>query len=144
MIFMYFFIFILLVCYFSLMSFDPFKSCLLMILSLMLMSFILSFSKFIWVSYFVCLLFLSGIFVILIYFSSLSSFFFFFSNYFIVSLILLMNFVFIFIFNFLNFSLSYFFYNIYLMFFFFFILVLFYFLIFLSFFLSFNGALRKY
>ena len=51
---------------------DPMKSSFFLILRMLVCIPILSFSGYIWFSYFICLLFLSGIFVILVYFSSLS------------------------------------------------------------------------
>lgn len=51
---------------------DPIKRRFFLIFSLLFRIPILSISMHTWFSYFVCLLFLSGIFVILVYFSSLS------------------------------------------------------------------------
>nr|YP_008963967.1 NADH dehydrogenase subunit 6 [Hypodontus macropi]AGY95410.1 NADH dehydrogenase subunit 6 [Hypodontus macropi] len=56
----------------SYLSMDPMKSSFFMILSMLMCMPMLSFSGYIWFSYFVSMLFLSGIFVILVYFSSLS------------------------------------------------------------------------
>nr|YP_009162841.1 NADH dehydrogenase subunit 6 [Gnathostoma spinigerum]AKM22106.1 NADH dehydrogenase subunit 6 [Gnathostoma spinigerum] len=52
---------------------DPMKSSFFLILSLLGIVPLISMSGSVWYSYFICLLFLSGIFVILVYFSSLSS-----------------------------------------------------------------------
>nr|AQX44524.1 NADH dehydrogenase subunit 6 [Gnathostoma sp. MMS-2017] len=51
---------------------DPMKSSFFLVLSLLGIVPLISMSYSIWYSYFICLLFLSGIFVILVYFSSLS------------------------------------------------------------------------
>lgn len=51
---------------------DPIKRRFFLIFSLLFRIPLMSFRIHIWFSYFVCLLFLSGIFVILVYFSSLS------------------------------------------------------------------------
>lgn len=59
---------------FCYLNIDPIKSCLFLILSLLRISFFLSFGLEVWYSYFVCIVFLSGIFVILVYFSSLSKY----------------------------------------------------------------------
>nr|YP_010878797.1 NADH dehydrogenase subunit 6 [Gnathostoma binucleatum]WHE41120.1 NADH dehydrogenase subunit 6 [Gnathostoma binucleatum] len=52
---------------------DPMKSSFFLVLSLLGIVPLISVSYSVWYSYFICLLFLSGIFVILVYFSSLSS-----------------------------------------------------------------------
>nr|YP_009352225.1 NADH dehydrogenase subunit 6 [Gnathostoma nipponicum]AQX44513.1 NADH dehydrogenase subunit 6 [Gnathostoma nipponicum] len=51
---------------------DPMKSSFFLVLSLLGIVPLISMSYSVWYSYFICLLFLSGIFVILVYFSSLS------------------------------------------------------------------------
>nr|YP_010487906.1 NADH dehydrogenase subunit 6 [Strongyloides vituli]UWI71774.1 NADH dehydrogenase subunit 6 [Strongyloides vituli] len=62
------------VCGMSYFNVDPLKSSLLLVLSMISMLPVLSFSMHTWYSYFVCMLFLSGIFVIMVYFSSLCNY----------------------------------------------------------------------
>nr|WAX01711.1 NADH dehydrogenase subunit 6 [Philometra sp. HZ-2022] len=58
----------------SFLSLDPMKSALALVGSLMFLLPVISQSLHVWYSYYICLLFLSGIFVVIVYFSSLSSF----------------------------------------------------------------------
>ena len=123
---------------------DPIKSSFFLIFSLLFSIPIISMSIHIWFSYFVCLLFLRGIFVILVYFSSLSKI-----NVtkrhlsflcFILTLIFLFP-NFIFNRNYLN--LRDFYYSIYWFIFIFILGILIFFINFRSYFLNFSGALRK-
>nr|YP_010519768.1 NADH dehydrogenase subunit 6 [Macroponema beveridgei]UXP34545.1 NADH dehydrogenase subunit 6 [Macroponema beveridgei] len=128
----------------SYMSMDPMKSSFFMILSMLMCMPILSFSGYIWFSYFVCLLFLSGIFVILVYFSSLSK----------INLVKSYMVVFSFLLSLLilsvaynnvlyNVSLSVFYYSVFWLVIVYILLILLFFMNFTSFFLNFSGALRK-
>nr|YP_009026505.1 NADH dehydrogenase subunit 6 [Rhigonema thysanophora]AGZ90413.1 NADH dehydrogenase subunit 6 [Rhigonema thysanophora] len=59
-------------CVLSYANINPMKSSLFLVLSVLFLTPLVSFGSSIWFSYFICLLFLSGVFVIIIYFSSLS------------------------------------------------------------------------
>lgn len=141
--FKFFFIFAVLSGLFSYINIDPIKSSFFLIFSLLFSIPILSVSIHTWFSYFVCLLFLSGIFVILVYFSSLSkinltkrhlSFFVLLFSIFLVP-------TFIYGREYLN--LSGFYYSIYWSLFVYILLILIFFMNFRSYFLNFSGALRK-
>lgn len=128
----------------SYINIDPIKSSFFLIFSLLFRIPLVSMRIHIWFSYFICLLFLSGIFVILVYFSSLSkinvtksylSFLCFFLS------LLFVGYFFIFDVKFL--SLTGFYYSVYWLVFGFILLVLIFFINFRSYFLSFSGALRK-
>jgi hypothetical protein len=70
-----FFLFIsIFFCYISYVHYDPLKSCLYLIFSLLFILLVINNFGKIWFSFFICLIFLRGIFVILIYFSGLSTF----------------------------------------------------------------------
>jgi len=105
---------------------------------------LISFSLQIWYSYFICLLFLRGIFVILVYFSSLSKINFVRSKGVITSLFITLLFCSP-ILNFLrnNLRLNNFYYNVYWFHLIFIIIILLIFINFSSYFLNFSGALRK-
>lgn len=128
----------------SYINMDPIKRRFFLIFSLLFRIPLMSFRIHIWFSYFVCLLFLSGIFVILVYFSSLSKI-----NlnksylYFIVLILsfLFLDFEYIINFSFLN--LSGFYFRIYWFVFVFILFVLLFFINFRSYYLNFSGALRK-
>nr|AJF94002.1 NADH dehydrogenase subunit 6 [Halicephalobus gingivalis] len=134
--------FSLLMSFLCYLNIDPMKSCLYLVFSLIFISPFLSFGLQIWYSYFICLIFLSGIFVILVYFSSLSKY-----NFFKFSLSILIFFSFFFVgyfyvfhYNFNLFSL--YFFNYFLLF----LWVIFSLLLFMNFtsyFMNFSGALRK-
>nr|ADN52152.1 NADH dehydrogenase subunit 6 [Loa loa] len=67
----------------SFLDWDPLKSCIMMCLGILFMSCYISLGVHIWYSYFIILLFLSGIFSLLTYFCSMSNFIFFYNyNYF--------------------------------------------------------------
>nr|UDL72563.1 NADH dehydrogenase subunit 6 [Phascolostrongylus turleyi] len=129
---------------FSYMNMDPMKSSFFMILSMLMCMPLLSFSGYVWFSYFVCLLFLSGIFVILVYFSSLSKI-----NLVKSYLVLLSFFLSFFVLSVVynnilyNMSLNVFYYAIFWVVIIYILLVLLFFMNFTSFFLNFSGALRK-
>nr|YP_006702541.1 NADH dehydrogenase subunit 6 [Angiostrongylus vasorum]AFP58672.1 NADH dehydrogenase subunit 6 [Angiostrongylus vasorum] len=139
-------LFSLLFCVMSYMNSDPIKSSFFLIFSMLFCMPVMSFVGYVWYSYFVCMLFLSGIFVILVYFSSLSGFLdygvccwglgvvltlFFFSE---VELSLQgVSFV----------GLEVFYYEVNVVLLFYLIVVLLFFMSFVSYYLSFSGALRS-
>ena len=130
-----------LMCYINI---DPIKSRFFLIFSLLRRMPLLSFRIHIWYSYFICLLFLSGIFVILVYFSSLSKINFVKNKLVFLPLILTFSFcapIFFFLNN--NLNLRSFYYNFYWFQLVFVIFILLLFINFSSYFLNFSGALRK-
>lgn len=124
--------------------FDPIKSRFFLIFSLLLRIPLISIFSFIWFSYFICLLFLRGVFVILVYFSSLSKLVFVKPNlvWFLVILSYLNYFYFYCDYSILNLNVFYFFIYLYVLLYI--LLVLVCFINFSSYFLSFSGALRKF
>nr|YP_010519792.1 NADH dehydrogenase subunit 6 [Zoniolaimus dendrolagi]UXP34569.1 NADH dehydrogenase subunit 6 [Zoniolaimus dendrolagi] len=126
------------------MSMDPMKSSFFLILSMLMCMPMLSFSGYVWFSYFVCLLFLSGIFVILVYFSSLSKI-----NLVKGYLVLLSLFLSVLILSvsynviLYNISLNVFYYNVFWLMIIYILSILLFFMNFTSYFLNFSGALRK-
>lgn len=135
------FLFSLFICFLSYLNIDPIKSCLLLILSLIFISPVLSLGNQIWFRYYVCLIFLSGIFVILVYFSRLSKYNFFNHN---LSFLVFIGFLFFPFLLFKNNLLVYVIYfrnNFLIIFWVIFSLLLF--MNFTSYFLNFSGALRK-
>nr|UXK95602.1 NADH dehydrogenase subunit 6 [Macropostrongyloides dissimilis] len=128
----------------SYLSMDPMKSSFFMILSMLMCMPMLSFSGYIWFSYFVCLLFLSGIFVILVYFSSLSKINLVKSYLVFLSLLLSLLILSVSYNNVLySVSLGVFYYSIYWVLVSYILMILLFFMNFTSFFLNFSGALRK-
>ncbi|QCP88382.1 NADH dehydrogenase subunit 6 (mitochondrion) [Haemonchus contortus] len=132
----------------SYLSVDPMKSSFFLILTLLLSMPVLSFSGNVWFVYFVCLLFLSGIFVILVYFSSLSSVKYkkmYFVN--LLGLMLLMiGMMMVVLKKDLDQSMvgmNEFYYNVYWLMLIFILLTLLLFMSFVSYYLNFSGALRK-
>lgn len=128
----------------SYINIDPIKRRFFLIFSLLFSIPIISISIHIWFSYFICLLFLSGIFVILVYFSSLSKI-----NVvksYITLFVLLLSMIY-FSPTVLNYSgylgLRGFYYSIYWFIFVFILICLLFFINFRSYFLNFSGALRK-
>nr|YP_009243342.1 NADH dehydrogenase subunit 6 [Heterakis beramporia]AMR36309.1 NADH dehydrogenase subunit 6 [Heterakis beramporia] len=67
-----FFVVALISCIYSYLNINPMKSSLLLVLTMLMFMPLLSFFVVSWYSYFICLLFLSGVFVILVYFSGFS------------------------------------------------------------------------
>ena len=135
--------FSLLFCLLSYLNGDPIKSCFFLIFSMLFCMPVMSLVSYSWYSYFICMLFLSGVFVILVYFSSLSSLFFF-SSYFVLVAIFLSLFFFFFVFFFeglLGLNVFYYELNVFLLFYLVFILLGF--MSFVSYYLSFSGALRR-
>nr|UXK95542.1 NADH dehydrogenase subunit 6 [Macropostrongyloides baylisi] len=128
----------------SYLSMDPMKSSFFMILSMLMCMPLLSFSGYIWFSYFVCLLFLSGIFVILVYFSSLSKINLVKSYLVLLSLLLSFTILSLSYNNVVyNISLGVFYYSIFWVLVIYIFMILLVFMNFTSFFLNFSGALRK-
>lgn len=135
---LFFSLLISLICY---LSIDPIKSCLYLVLSLILVTPYISLINEIWYSYFICIVFLRGIFVILVYFTSMSKYNFFtfnlglfiFSGLLFVPSMILMP----------SLSLFNLYYPQYSFIFVFLLLSLVYFINFSSYFLNYSGALRK-
>ena len=131
-------LFVSLLCY---LSIDPIKSCLYLVLSLILLTPYLSIINEVWYSYFVCIIFLSGIFVILVYFTSISKYIF---HKLGIGYIILFGFLFIpSIFISYNMTLNTLYYKDFVLLFFFILMSLIYFINFSSYFLNYSGALRK-
>nr|YP_010620900.1 NADH dehydrogenase subunit 6 [Toxocara vitulorum]WAX39114.1 NADH dehydrogenase subunit 6 [Toxocara vitulorum] len=141
---MYFFLFAVFSCVLSYINLDPMKSCFFLIFSLLMVMPLISFFLHIWFSYFICLLFLSGVFVILVYFSSLSKIGSADTPFYVVGgvlTVLLFCPFFCSIFGLVSFSNFY--YSVYWGVLAWIILVLVFFMNFTSYFLNFTGALRK-
>nr|YP_009162019.1 NADH dehydrogenase subunit 6 [Litoditis aff. marina PmIII]AKS28869.1 NADH dehydrogenase subunit 6 [Litoditis aff. marina PmIII] len=139
-----FFIFSVISGVISYMNIDPMKSSFFLIFSLLFSMPLMTMSMHIWFSYFVCLLFLSGIFVILVYFSSLSKINITKSH--LSFLLLFLSLIFLlpnFLYNSNNLNLSGFYYSIYWFIFCYILFILLFFMNFSSYFLNFSGALRK-
>nr|QWK40679.1 NADH dehydrogenase subunit 6 [Stephanurus dentatus] len=128
----------------SYLNVDPMKSSFFLILSMLACMPLYSFSGYVWFSYFVSLLFLSGIFVILVYFSSLSKVSLM-KGYMVLLCVFLSLFVLVVVYGSLvvNINLCVFYYSLFWLVLFFVLLVLVFFMNFTSFFLNFSGALRK-
>lgn len=123
------------------LSIDPIKRCLYLVLSLILITPYLSIINEVWYRYFVCIIFLRGIFVILVYFTRMSKYIFHKLN---LSILIIMGGFFIpylFISYFLTLNSLYF--KDYYILFFFLLISLIYFINFSSYFLNYRGALRK-
>lgn len=136
------FYFVLLFCFLSYWRLDPLKSCFFLICSLIFLLPLLGLSSTLWFSFFVCIIFLRGVFVILVYFSGLSSYnfiklkgvlFFFFSCFVLYTQISITHF------NYLNFF--YFNFNLFLLIWL--LLVLLVYLLYLSYIINFGAGLRK-
>ena len=105
---------------------------------------LISFIIHVWFSYFVCLLFLRGIFVILVYFSSLSKINLVKRQLTLFSFLLTLFFIYpLFVFESRYLNLNAFYYEIYWSLLVFVLLVLLFFINFSSYYLNFSGALRK-
>nr|YP_001795394.1 NADH dehydrogenase subunit 6 [Toxocara malaysiensis]CAL80807.1 NADH dehydrogenase subunit 6 [Toxocara malaysiensis] len=141
---MYFFLLAVLSCVFSYINLDPMKSCFFLIFSLLMIMPLISFFLYVWFAYFICLLFLSGIFVILVYFSSLSKIGSTNTPFYVVGGVLT---VFLFcpffygVFGLVSFNNFY--YSVYWSVLVWVVVVLIFFMNFTSYFLNFTGALRK-
>nr|YP_009243354.1 NADH dehydrogenase subunit 6 [Heterakis gallinarum]AMR36321.1 NADH dehydrogenase subunit 6 [Heterakis gallinarum] len=139
-----FFLLALVSCIYSYLNINPMKSSLLLVLTMLMFMPLLSFFVVSWYSYFICLLFLSGVFVILVYFSGFSK---------VVSLnmggglFLLLLTLFLFVVSGYAYSscldINNFYYDVNWTMFFCLVVFLLFFMNFVSYFLSFVGALRK-
>lgn len=137
-IFIFLSLFIALICY---LSIDPIKRCLYLVLSLILLTPYLSIINEVWYSYFVCIIFLRGIFVILVYFTSISKYIFHKLN---ASLLIITGLLFIpYLFISYSLTLNSLYFKDYILLFFFLLRSLIYFINFSSYFLNYRGALRK-
>nr|YP_003097126.1 NADH dehydrogenase subunit 6 [Angiostrongylus costaricensis]ACT88796.1 NADH dehydrogenase subunit 6 [Angiostrongylus costaricensis] len=134
-------------CVLSYINNDPIKSSFFLIFSMLFSMPVMSFVGYVWYSYFVSMLFLSGIFVILVYFSSLSSFmnlgtYCWLLGFFLTVFFLLMV-------EGVDFSkwgyigLSVFYYDLNMVLLVYLVMMLFFFMSFVSYYLSFSGALRS-
>nr|APD14828.1 NADH dehydrogenase subunit 6 [Gnathostoma doloresi] len=124
---------------------DPMKSSFFLVLSLLGIVPLVGMSYSIWYSYFICLLFLSGIFVILVYFSSLSSVIGFFKPlFFLLSIMSFLMLVFCMPFYLgESLSLNNFYWEFNFCIFFWLVFVLLFFMNFTSYFMSVSGGLRS-
>ena len=129
---------------FSYMNIDPIKRSFFLILSMLMCIPMLSFRGYVWFSYFICLLFLRGIFVILVYFSRLSKINLV-KRYLVILRLLLRLFVVKISYNNMlyNVRLNVFYYRIFWVVIVFILLILLFFINFTRYFLNFSGALRK-
>nr|QCG69220.1 NADH dehydrogenase subunit 6 [Toxascaris leonina] len=131
-------------CMLSYMSLDPMKSSFFLIFSLLMVMPLISFFLHVWFSYFICLLFLSGIFVILVYFSSLSKVNYVVTPFCFLGGVLSVFFFYPFFYGLVDVvSINNFYYGVYWVLFVWIIMILIFFMNFTSYFLSFSGALRK-
>lgn len=128
----------------SYINLDPIKRCFFLIFSLIFSIPLMSFIIHVWFSYFVCLLFLRGIFVILVYFSRLSKINLVKSQLTLFSFLLTLFFIYpLFVFESRYLNLNAFYYEVYWSLLVFVLLVLLFFINFSSYYLNFSGALRK-
>nr|YP_010481282.1 NADH dehydrogenase subunit 6 [Dipetalonema gracile]UVN17309.1 NADH dehydrogenase subunit 6 [Dipetalonema gracile] len=84
---------------FSFLDWDPLKSCVMMCFGVLFMSCYVSLGLHVWYSYFIVLIFLSGIFSLLTYFCSICNFVSFYSYYYWFFMVILV-FLFLFFFDF--------------------------------------------
>lgn len=140
----YFFLLAIFSCVLSYVNLDPMKRCFFLIFSLLMIIPLISFFLHVWFAYFICLLFLRGIFVILVYFSSLSKIGRTNTPFYVVGGVVT---VFLFcpffyrVFGLVSFNNFY--YRVYWGLLVWIILILIFFMNFTSYFLNFTGALRK-
>lgn len=120
---------------------DPIKSCLYLVLSLILISPVISLGIQIWYRYFVSLVFLRGIFVILVYFTRISSYNYY--NFGFYILIFLGFFIIPAIYFLSDLQVFYLYFRDFFFLFIWIIFSLFFFINFTRYFLNFSGALRK-
>uniref|UniRef100_UPI0030E4EF4E NADH dehydrogenase subunit 6 n=1 Tax=Porrocaecum reticulatum TaxID=2161849 RepID=UPI0030E4EF4E len=139
-----FFLLAILSCVLSYINVDPMKSCFFLIFSLLMVMPLISFFSHVWFSYFICLLFLSGIFVILVYFSSLSKVSSVETPFYVLGGVASVFFFYPFFYSVFNFvAINNFYYSFYWGAVVWIILILIFFMNFTSYFLNFSGALRK-
>lgn len=128
-------------CYLSYLNVDPIKRCLFLVLSLLVSAPFISLGGQVWFRYYVCIIFLRGIFVILVYFTRMSKYNFF---YFRGSILIFLGRAFAPIFFFYtDLKISHLYLREYRAILFWLIFSLFYFINFTSYFLNYSGALRK-
>nr|AKU36876.1 NADH dehydrogenase subunit 6 [Angiostrongylus costaricensis]BAV82632.1 NADH dehydrogenase subunit 6 [Angiostrongylus costaricensis] len=133
-------------CVLSYVNSDPIKSSFFLVFSMLFCMPVMSFVSYVWYSYFVCMLFLSGIFVILVYFSSLSSFVDFNVYYWFFFFLLTVFFLMVVDMDYskwLYVGLAVFYYELNVFILMYLILLLVFFMSFVSYYLSFSGALRS-
>nr|AGN72553.1 NADH dehydrogenase subunit 6 [Ascaris sp. gibbon-gA] len=131
-------------CVMSYINVDPMKSSFFLIFSLLMVMPLISFFLHVWFSYFICLLFLSGIFVILVYFSSLSKIGYVVTPFYFIGGVLSVFFFYPFFCSVTDVvAVNNFYFSVYWMLLVWVIFVLIFFMNFTSYFLNFSGALRK-
>lgn len=131
-------------CVISYINVDPMKSSFFLIFSLLIVMPLISFFLHVWFSYFICLLFLSGIFVILVYFSSLSKIGYVVTPFYFIGGVLSVFFFYPFFYRVTDVvAVNNFYFSVYWMLLVWVIFVLIFFINFTSYFLNFSGALRK-
>ena len=139
-----FFLLAIVSCVLRYINVDPIKRCFFLIFSLLIIIPLISFFLHIWFSYFICLLFLRGIFVILVYFSSLSKTGSVNTPFYLVAGLLSVFFFYPFFYRIFSLvSINNFYYRVYWIVFVWVIFILIFFINFTSYFLNFSGALRK-
>nr|NP_006941.1 NADH dehydrogenase subunit 6 [Ascaris suum]P24873.2 RecName: Full=NADH-ubiquinone oxidoreductase chain 6; AltName: Full=NADH dehydrogenase subunit 6 [Ascaris suum]APX55580.1 NADH dehydrogenase subunit 6 [Ascaris lumbricoides]APX55557.1 NADH dehydrogenase subunit 6 [Ascaris suum]APX55569.1 NADH dehydrogenase subunit 6 [Ascaris suum]WAS08344.1 NADH dehydrogenase subunit 6 [Ascaris lumbricoides]WAS08356.1 NADH dehydrogenase subunit 6 [Ascaris lumbricoides] len=139
-----FFFLAIISCVMSYINVDPMKSSFFLIFSLLMVMPLISFFLHVWFSYFICLLFLSGIFVILVYFSSLSKIGYVVTPFYFVGGVLSVFFFYPFFYSVTDVvAVNNFYFSVYWMLLVWVIFVLIFFMNFTSYFLNFSGALRK-
>nr|UWI71768.1 NADH dehydrogenase subunit 6 [Strongyloides fuelleborni fuelleborni] len=141
----YWLAFSLFLCYTSYINMDPLKSCLLLVLSMAVMLPVLGITSHAWYAYFVCMLFLSGIFVIMVYFSSLCNYLHVSHNMGLLALaLLLISLTVIYNYNWCLMNLSTFYYSVYFNWMLFIIVVMLIFMNIINLLITGKGALRKF
>nr|YP_009445832.1 NADH dehydrogenase subunit 6 [Parascaris equorum]ATX68615.1 NADH dehydrogenase subunit 6 [Parascaris equorum] len=139
-----FFLLAVLSCVLSYVSIDPMKSSFFLIFTLLMVAPLISFLLHTWFSYFICLLFLSGIFVILVYFSSPSKIGYSETPFYLVGGILTVFFFYPLFYALVDVvAINNFYFSFYWVILVWIIVVLIFFMNFTSYFLNFTGALRK-
>lgn len=131
-------------CLFMYLRMDPIKGRFFLVLGLLNVAPIISMNLHVWYTYYICLLFLSGVFVILVYFSRLSKFVYLRRPFWLLSLFLVVLRgvdYFVKVEGYL--SINRFYYRVYLLCFLIIIFSLLFFINFTSYFLSLGVAIRK-
>lgn len=131
-------------CFLFYLSIDPLKGSIYLVMSLILVSFVLSYGVCVWYSYYICLVFLRGVFIIIVYFSRLSRFkYFFVRSKFICVVLLALVSCSVLSFGGSRLSLRVLYYDVYLYVIVYFVICLLFFLNFISYFLVWGVALRR-
>nr|YP_003433830.1 NADH dehydrogenase subunit 6 [Metastrongylus salmi]ACX85145.1 NADH dehydrogenase subunit 6 [Metastrongylus salmi] len=131
-------------CLVSYLNYDPMKSSFFLIFSMIFCMPGMVFFNYTWFSYFICMLFLSGIFVILVYFSSMSSLLSFKPYLYVVGFFLtLLLFFFVIVGKGVGLGLNLFYYTVNVGVLVYLVFVLLFFMNFLSYYMGFSGALRS-